>query len=130
MRGFVVDNEEEEGDEEEDDDGGGGSSDGDRKKKKKKKEKRKREESDEEDDELDDDDLDLMEENLGVRINREKKLKRVKKVGWMSVRGKDWCSFMWRCVAVSLIRRSFLFVFLSIISTALSSFFSPLGGGL
>ena len=73
----MVDNEEEEGGDDDDDD----SDDDDRKKiKKKKREKRKHESEDEEDDDLDDDDLDLMEENLGVRINREKKMKRVKQV--------------------------------------------------
>ena len=72
-----MDNEEDEGGDDDDDD----DSDDDRKKKKKKKrEKRKHESEDEEDDDLDDDDLDLMEENLGVRINREKKMKRVKQV--------------------------------------------------
>ena len=80
MGGFVVDNDDDddEGDGDDDDDDGSGD-DGDRKKKKKKREKRKKE-SEDEDDELDDDDLDLMEENLGVRLNRQKKLKRVKKV--------------------------------------------------
>ena len=62
MKDFIADNEVEE--EEEDEEGGGSGEEGEG-------EKRKREdEEDELDDRLEDEDFDLIEENLGIKVNR------------------------------------------------------------
>ncbi|XP_052215259.1 transcription elongation factor SPT6-like isoform X2 [Dreissena polymorpha] len=66
MKDFINEDVEEDEPEEEEEEGAGG-------------EKRKHE-SEEEDDQLEDEDYDLIEENLGIKVKRSKKLKRIKRV--------------------------------------------------
>jgi len=83
MRDFIKDDVEEEGDGEDDgpQEGAGSGEEG---------EKRKHQRSDDErDDQLDDEDFDLIDDNLGIKINRKHKRKRIKMMSDDEDSGKD-----------------------------------------
>ena len=76
MKGFIINNDEvEEEDDDEEEGGESGEEDGEG--------KRKRDDDDEMDDRLEDDDFDLIEENLGIKVNRKVSHVLLKKI-WVS----------------------------------------------